>query len=444
MRKPTILWLAAAVLLAGCESPLETSPTDAIGSDEALTNARGIELAVTGAYRSLQDDESGALYDRELTVYPELYADNLRYTGTYSTDAEVANRNLTADNVAIETAWEAMYEGINQANNVLVAIPGVEDLSEAEARQYRGEALFIRALHYFNLVRYFGGVPIVTEPVAQLDPAEVNVSRASAEEVYALIESDLEEASTLLAPAGNSIRATAMAANALLARVHLEQGEWVQARENATQVIESGNYRLVANYLDLFETENGPESILEVQYTINNGNNQAFWYYPQSLGGRMGYVPTDELYEAYEAGDERRDASIGAADGELFGNKFTDVANGSDNVFVLRLGEMYLIRAEANARLGADPAVVRADINVVRNRAGLPDLPTTVDTEAELIGAILQERRLEFAFEGFRFFDLRRTGRAQEVLGITATQLLFPIPQSELDVNPELVQNPGY
>ena len=115
-----------------------------------------------------------------------------------------------------------------------------------------------------------------------------------------------------------------------------------------------------------------------------------------------------------------------------------------DNIVVLRLAEMYLIRAEANARLGADAATVRADINVVRNRAGLPDLPADVDTQQELLDAILLERRFEFAMEGHRFFDLRRFGVATTVLGIAPERLLFPIPQAEMDVNDQLEQNPGY
>lgn len=441
MKTIYITAIAMAAMLAACDSPLETTPTTAIPSDEALTTARGIELAVTGAYSTLQD---GSLYGRELTVYPELYADNLRFTGTFGTDGEVGNRNVTADNGAILGVWEVLYDGINEVNNVLAAIPEVSDLSAAEADQLRGEALFLRGLHYFNLVRYFGGVPIVTEPSSGVSE-ESNVARSSLDEVYTLIESDLEEAANLLEPSSASGRATQGAANALLARVYLEQGEWAAARDKATQVIESGEYELVENYADLFETENSSGSIFELQFSINDSNSQAFWYFPPDLGGRQGYTPTDELYAAFESGDERLDFSIGVLDdGTLYGSKYFRVASGDDNVIVLRLSEMYLIRAEANARLGADPAVVRADINVIRNRAGLPDLPTTVDTEEELITAILEQRRLEFAFEGYRFFDLRRTGRAMEVLDISANQLLWPIPQAERDVNSNLEQNPGY
>ena len=127
-----------------------------------------------------------------------------------------------------------------------------------------------------------------------------------------------------------------------------------------------------------------------------------------------------------------------------YGIKYNRIATSDDNVHVLRLAEMYLIRAEANMRLNAAPDVVRADLNIVRARAGLGPLAATVDTQAELIDAILQERRVELAMEGHRFFDLRRLGRATTVLQIAPERLLLPIPQRERDANPDLTQNPGY
>jgi starch-binding outer membrane protein, SusD/RagB family len=226
--------------------------------------------------------------------------------------------------------------------------------------------------------------------------------------------------------------------------VYLETGAYAQARDKATLLIESGDYVLPADYATVFRTNNSSESIFELQYSINNSNSQAFWFYTPDLGGRWGYSPTADLYAAFEPGDERLDVTIGIDDGDRYGNKYEKIENGDDNIVVLRLAEMYLIRAEANARLNADPAVVRADINEVRNRAGLPDLPTTVDTQQELFDAILQERRVELAFEGLRFFDLRRLGVATTVLQIPATRLLWPIPQAERDVNTALDQNDGY
>lgn len=449
MKMRMFRWAAVAAFfaVAACDGPLDIDPTSSIPSDQALKNAREIALAVNGAYSILKED---ALYSRELTAYPELYADNLTFTGTYaSTDGQVGNRNIRPANVAIRNAWREHYDGIKRANTVLAALASVDDLSDDERDQYRGEMLFLRGLYYLNLVRYFGGVPIVLEPTETLGDDDL-VSRASQEDVYARIVEDLTEAISLLdGKKPGAGRASKGAAQALLARAYLEMGEWAEARDMATEVIANGGYEIVADYADLFETKNSRESILEVQYSTTDSNNQAYWHFPSGLGGRRGYAPTRSLYDAYEPGDVRRDVSIGiytTDDGEelLYGKKYFRIASGDDNIYVLRLAEMYLIRAEANARLGAAPATVREDINVIRNRAGLADLPSTVNTEEALIDAILQERRLEFAMEGHRFFDLRRTGRAMDVLGISEGRLLFPIPQAELDVNKNLTQNPGY
>lgn len=439
------LALVGVLALGACDSPLDTDPTASIDAATALTSARGIELGLNGAYRSLQYSgrTSTALYSRTHIVYPDLYADNLDFTGTFQTDREVSLRNVSATNGDVADFWTAAYNGINRANGILAALPGISDMSDAQKGQARGEALFIRALHYSILALYYGGVPIVTEPSKGAGP-EARVSRSTQQEVYALIEKDLEEAAGLL-PAGRvNGRATRGAANALLARVYLEDGKYTQARDKATTVINSGTYQLTGSYRDIFANKNSSESIFELQYTTNAPNSQAFWFFPQALGGRYGYAPSASLFNAFEAGDARRAATIGTSGTSRYGNKYFRIANGDDNVIVLRLAEMYTIRAEANAQLGADPAVVRSDLNVLRRRAGLGDLPTTITSKSALIDAVLQEERVEFAMEGHRFFDLRRTGRAAQLLSIPAERLLFPIPQVERDVNPNLTQNPGY
>ena len=435
--------------MAACDSPLNTDPTASIDAGSALTTPRGIELGTNGAYRSLQ---GGNLYGTNEMVYPDLYADNLTFTGTFQTDREVSLRNISTANGAILAAWQAAYNGINRTNNLLDAIPRVAALTQAQRDQYRGEALFIRALLYSILARYHGGVPIVTEPSRGVG-AQSLVSRATLQEVYAFIEADLEEAATLL-PAGRVVgKATRGAANALLARVYLEDGKYVQAEDKATRLIGDPTYSLLPSYsavvsgvtrVSFFATKNSSESIFELQYSVNNSNSQAFWFFTQALGGRWGFSPSLNLYSAFEAGDPRRDASIGISGTSRFGNKYFRIALGDDNVIVLRLAEMYLIRAEANARLGAAPVFVRADVNVVRARAGLAPLATTITAQTDLLNAILQESRVEFAMEGHRFFDLRRMGLATTVLNIPPERLLFPIPQAERDVNSNLTQNPGY
>ncbi|CAN5858715.1 RagB/SusD family nutrient uptake outer membrane protein [soil metagenome] len=447
MRYKSLMGLAlAGTLLAGCDAPLDVDPRAAIAADEALNNARAMAAAVNGMYDALQVD---GLYSRQLVIYPDMYADNLVFSGTFQTDAQVFNRSITSTGGVPLGPWAASYSGINQANEVLAAIPNVADLSQANATRFRGEALFLRSLHYVNLVRYFGGVPIITEPTRTTgDAAAAARPRNTMAEVYALIERDLNEAAGLLPDTRINGRATMGAAQALLSRVYLEQHKDAQARDMATPVINNGQYEMTANFADLWVQQNTQESIFEIQYTITDSNAQAFWLFPArgGLGGRWGYNPSAGLRSAFVENDTRAEATFARepGSGRFYGTKYFRVDGGDDNVIVLRLAEMYLNRAEANTRLGADAAVVRADINVVRQRAELQPLMETVNTRDALIEAILQERRVEFALEGHRFFDLRRTGRAMEVLGIPEFRLLWPIPEPEMDVNEQLVQNPGY
>jgi starch-binding outer membrane protein, SusD/RagB family len=427
--------VAAAVVLAACDSPLVTDPTASIDAETALQDVRGIELALNGAYRSLQ------FGSRDRVAYPDLYADNLDFTGTYQTDREFGLRNVSPTNGALTEAWENAYIGINRANSVLGAIPTVEGLAADRASRLRAEALFIRSMHYYNLVRWFGGVPLVLTPSSGVGP-EALVSRNTREQVLEQIIKDLEEAAPLL-PAGRvEGKATRGAANGLLARVYLEDGKYALARDKATAVITSGTYSLVSNFRTLFTSKHTVESIYEVHFTINNGNSLAFWFFPQEEGGRWGFSPTAALYNAYGPTDTRRDASINITANKRYIYKYPRIASEDDNLILIRLAEMYLIRAEANARLGAPDATVLADINTVRTRAGA--VPVVAAGQTALLDAVLHERRLELAFEGHRFFDLRRHGKAQQTLQLEAHRLILPLPQAEMDVNPNLEQNPGY
>jgi starch-binding outer membrane protein, SusD/RagB family len=440
----TVFAVAAAVLLAACDSPLVTDPTASIDAETALTTARGVELGLNGAYRSLQTGQ--AYYDRDLLAYPDLYADNLDFTGTFQTDREVSLRNVATNNGNVLGAWTLGYIGINRANNVLAAIPEVAGLTSAQQALYRGEALFIRALHLYRLVRWFGDVPLVLDPSRGVGEQSL-VSRAPSADVMARIIADLEEAAPLLPTGRVNGRATRGAADALLARVYLQDAKYAQARDKATAVISNAAYSLVSDFATIFSQKNSAESIFELQYSLNHSNALGFWFFPQELGGRWGFSPTAALYNLYEPSDTRRAASIAIepVSGKRYIRKYFRIANGDDNIPELRLAEMYLVRAEANARLSAPATTVLADINAIRNRAGAtPLLLTDVATQGLQLAAVLHERRLELAFEGHRFFDLRRHGVAQQVLNMDADRLLFPIPQAERDVNANLTQNPGY
>lgn len=438
MKTRVFSWVALVAALTACDSPLQTDPTASIDAGSALTTKRGVNLALNGAYRSTL---TSALWARDELVYPDLYADNLDFTGTFQTDREVSLRNVTSANGDIREMWTSAYSGINRANNVLDAAPTVSDMTDADKAQTRGEALFIRALMYSELVRWFGGVPLLLKHSEGVDES-ANVARATQPEVYAQIEKDLEEAATLLPNARSNGRATQGAANALLARIYLDEGKNDKARDKATLVIGNTLYKLNPNYADNFRTKNSPESIFELQSTTNSTNSLAFWFFPSTLGGRFGFSPSLSLSNAFEAGDVRKPVTIGLAGATRYGNKYNRISTQDDNIPLLRLGEMYLIRAEANARLGAPDATVQADITAIRARAGLGG--TIAVGKQALLDAILQERRVELAIEGQRFFDLRRFGVATTLLAIGDTKLLFPIPQSDRDVNPNLTQNPGY
>jgi hypothetical protein len=453
--------IALAALAGACDDPLNPTPQQAIPFEEALDTPDEARAAVNAMYDALQDCDGG--YCRNLLIFPDLYVGDLAFTGTYASDREVSRANVTAANTALPGIWGTAYSGINRANNVLASLPGLQDEfdDESEYAHMKGEAHFVRALNYFNLVNYFGGVPLVTQPISQV-PANVGQARNSVAEIYAFIESELAQARAGLlsiADVGGGFegRATYEAATALLARVHLYQREWPQAYALADEVIESGLFSLEPQYENVFEKEQTDEAILEIPYTVTDPGSLAFWFFPGSLGGRRGVAPSTAFRNSFErnaAGtyiDQRRRVAVRfTGGGTAYGYKYTDINSTADDVPVLRLAEMYLIRSEAAARMNNLEQAID-DIDVIRNRAGLADLPATVDTQLEVLAANLDERRHELFYEGHRFFDLKRFAdalpEAQAVLtarGITGNRLLFPLPQREIDANPALTQNPGY
>jgi hypothetical protein len=441
----------AALTAAACEDPLDPTPQQSIPFAEALDTPDEVRAAVNAMYDALQACDGG--YCRNLVVFPDLYTQDLSFTGTFTSDREVANRAVTASNSALPGIWGAAYNGINRANNVLASLPALEeDFDEFEYAQLKGEAHFIRALNYFNLSNFFGGVPLITEPISEV-PDSVGVARSSLAAVHAFVEADLAQARAGLPELGPDAegRAGYEAATALLARVHLYQREWQQAYDLADEIIESGSFELEGQYENVFEKEQTNESILELPFTVTDAGSLSFWFYPSGLGGRRGFAPSAAFRNSFEAADQRFDvAAQFTAGGTVYGDKYTDISSLADDIPVLRLAEMYLIRAEAAARLG-DLGQAIDDVNVIRNRAGLADLAATVDTQAEVLEAVLNERRHELFYEGHRFFDLKRFADAVvsaqarlTALGLTGHRLLFPIPQREIDANPLLLQNPGY
>lgn len=456
MRKRIFAGLLAAASLAACDSPLDTTPRSSIPSSEALDTPEEIRVAVNGMYDAFQDN--GRDFTRNLIVFPDLYADNLDWGDTFASDREVYNRSVLPTNTAIAGIWRSAYIGIDRANNVLAALETVEGLDAGEAAELAGEAHFVRGYMYFILAQWFGGVPLVSEPTTDIpSPEEAEIAKTSQAGIYAFAEAELRAAADVLDDQRFAGRASWGAATALLARLNLEMRDWAEAAAYADTVIESGDYELTDDFAANWRNKNGSESIFEVQYTVNDANGLAFWFNPQ---GRYAFTPTTGLFNAY--------LDVDGVDGNhdvvrLFGtltddetgfyiNKYSRVASGDDNFVAIRLAEMYLIRAEALARLGTNLGQAIDDINTLRARAGVDPLIEEIDTAAELLLANLAERRRELAVEGFRFFDLRRFSDipvvgeylVDDLFGGEEFRLLFPIPQSDLDSNSLLEQNPGY
>jgi starch-binding outer membrane protein, SusD/RagB family len=435
-------------LLTSCKDFLDQQPEASLDAQTAISNVAGARAAIIGVYGNLTAVD---YYGLHYVVFADLAADNLAHNGTFPTFAQVKNRNILPDNVNTTNMWHTLYRGIDRANNVLEKVPAIEDPAFTDKARIIAEARFLRALHYFDLVRLWGDVPLILTATKVADQS-LNVSRTPVNEVYQQILADLDAAEPDL-PESAPGRATKSAVKALKSRIALFRGDYPAAGALAEEIIASNRFSLVPNYRALFDTKNSSESIFEVQFDNVNGNSLAFYNYPVTLGGRNEVGPRglgSTLEAAYEPNDTRKSASISPGGIVIDGRtipagvniKYFRPGTGEDNVHLIRYAEVLLTHAEALARQGnLEGSLV--SLNKVRARAGLPALET--DDQQALIDAILKERRIELAMEGHRWFDLIRTGQAQSVLGITdSNKLLFPIPQREIINNPNMEQNPGY
>ncbi|MEO8773671.1 MAG: RagB/SusD family nutrient uptake outer membrane protein [Gelidibacter sp.] len=443
MKKYILLFFIMTVTLFSCDV-LDVEPKSSIDASAAFNTKEDIDKGVLGAYSYLQ---SLSYYGRSDVILPDLAADNLSHpiSATASEYREIANNNILPENGAVGGMWNIMYGSINVANNVIDKVPGIPNMTNAEKNQALGELYFIRALSHFNLMNYFGAIPIKITPTVGV--SNLDVPRDPVEQVYSQVINDLLFASENLSSSGNKVRTSKYAAKALLARVFLYKKDYAQAVTLATEVIDLGGYTLLGNYADVFAADQSSESIFEIYFSQTERNRIAEYNFPTSLNGRREVEPSADLLTAYEAGDDRYTASIAFAGTSAYGIKYDDLSLGADNFIVLRLADMFLIRAEAEANKPAPNLVaIQSDINKIRMRANLS--PISESSVAQLLRTVEKERRVEFAFEGHRWFDLVRTGRAVAVLpNVNSTnQTLFPIPSDEIQTNndPGMTQNPGY
>lgn len=436
---------------ASCGDILQVDPVTSLPQDQLIVDAATATAALNGAYDGLQ---AGGYYGLSALLDGDLASDNAVWTGTFQFLGELERNDILSDNAETTGLWTAIYQQIDRDNVILQRTPGVASIPQATRENVMGQAYFLRALGYHNLVKFWGGVPLALKPVES--PAEAQAyTRATVLETYTQILKDLDSASAFIKNTTNTRYATPTAARALRARVLLyragvtgntgSQADY-QAALDAANLVLAGRDTLVVPFGDLFTASgsNTSEDIFRLSFAGAETHGLSNYY---QVPGRGEVAASANLNAAFPAGDLRKDRTIAALGTpvRLNGIKY-GARPATDHIHVIRLAEVVLIKAEALARLNRLGEAV-AQYNKVRIRAGLAPhaLGTQVTTQAQVISQIELERRLELALEGDRWPDLIRLGRAAVVKPAAAGgKDIFPIPERDIRTTPGLVQNPGY
>jgi starch-binding outer membrane protein, SusD/RagB family len=487
MKKLLIPAFALALLASGCDV-LDKQPLTSIAPSNFFKSAEDAEASLTAAYDGLQ---TKGCYAEVLLLMGNMPSDDCTSQNGDVRNLETLNWNSATGQVY--DMYRDAYQAINRANAVIKYVPGISNMSGARREQIVGEARFIRALCYLNLVRLYGGVPLRLEPTETGEASVLNLPRATAEQVYDQVVTDLTAAEPLTA-VSNPTRVTRGAVSALLARVQLTRRDWAAAKAAAGRVLTGGGgYVLSPSFNTLFPADNKAESIFEIQFSGNTDggtshtmpdvvmpNPPATYAFPKFN------LPTDNLLQAADTVNDlrwsyqgnvnagrnhasyvQRGRSRGDNTGYFCwkwrsnGNNF----NSPDNTYVLRLADVYLMYAEASNEQAGPSQDVLDKLNPIRQRAGLAPLTAAspqMATKQTLRREIELQRRLELAFEGERWFDLLRYARHEQAdpsadhlvtaLDIIQQQrnardvnyLLLPIPLAELNTNTQIQQNAGY
>lgn len=504
LKRNIILYTLAAASMTGCGKKfLQKDPQGVIIQENFYKTSQDLESAINAAYDPLgwETDRKGSVYANAFFFGDVVSDDAVKGGGGQSDQGNWDAIENFIGNPSLQEfllPWQRFYTGIYRSNLVIESVPNSE-ADQATKSRITGEAKFLRAYYHFELVKHFGDVPLVTKV---LTADEYNLSKTPKAQVYAQIEADLKEAANLLPEKGAITlgKATKGAALALLARAQMYQtlenpSKWNDVLANAETVINSNVYDLEAKFDDVCKiaTENGKESVFEVQHAINmagqGGDNGGTWTRGNEgtlqntmTRGRAnsgwGFnVPSLNLLDSM-SNDPRKPSTIlvngDAINGEIFTinkneypftgtltkkyieetkamEKSINVSDGPSNLRIIRFADVLLMAAEAANEISNDTAVVNKYLNRVRLRAGLTK--NTIKDKVALRQAIWHERRMELAMEGHRFFDIVRQGRAAEVMSLVpegknfrkGVNEVFPIPQTEIDVSKgKLTQNPGY
>lgn len=439
-----------AGLISSCDDFLEISPVTEIATTNFFQTQEDAEAAIIGCFDALQPD---SYYGFDIYIYGDVRADNCFAGGDNTNNFAIDNFTESPTNDNITRTWRQIYLAVGRANTVIGRVGAMDPNVFEEGAQNRilGEAYFLRGLHYFNLVRLWGSVPLVLSETTSLDDEVINVDLTPVDQIYEQIIEDFEMSQQLLPAEIIPGRLSKGSAEAYLASVWLTIGDFEEVERRTAQVMTRG-FQLLPTFEDLFnqENENNIEVIFSVQYTGGAEGNvfpELVLPVPEASFEFIKFnTPTPNSIAAFEAGDVRQATSFTERNDDFFLFKWRNgaaFASPDDNI-IMRYADVLLMRAEALNQLNRISEALGL-LNQIRNRADLPDYagPETVEAVDE---AIFQERRVELMYEGHRWFDLKRRGFATasaaileaKSIQISENQLEFPIPQEEVDRNPNL------
>lgn len=439
--------------LGACDKTLNVEPANYISSDKGYSTKEDAAAGLLGCYDALQNTNYyGASFPSDI----DMVSNNIIEVGTYNTTyGLVAQNQISADNGEVSTIWQSIYDGINRCNYLLQQSDNISDPAFPKLTT-QAEARTIRALCYMNLLSLFGGttqgygydngagVPLRLTPTTDIGDQTKPLARVSEADVATAIRADLDFAITNLA-AGTGTRVTKNAAQVLRARFELRMRKYADALKFAQAVPASTGFATAA-----LTATTTPDAIWQLYFSATDQNSYAFLWFP-SPGERNEFDPSQGLINAHTTGDLRLaiNNSTATAGTTL---KYTHTTSRDDYFNIVRYAEMVLTIAEAAAQTG-DLATATTNLNIIRKWAGLAN--TTATTAAALITNILQQRRLELAYEGHYWIDLRRTNTVQSTLGTGSTTApnaydqtfrnLFPLPLRDINLsNGVLAQNAGF
>ncbi|MFH7012971.1 RagB/SusD family nutrient uptake outer membrane protein [Flavobacterium sp. FlaQc-52] len=457
-----IILIVFALFFASCENELDIDPKQREDANVTLSTEAGVTNVLRGTYSIAAN---GNAYGGRILLYADLLGvtgvtatTDFRWRGTFGELRQMYIKSMLASNVIIDGTYSRCYQIINASNTVIDNIDKVKDPDKRAIMI--GEANFLKSLAYFDLVRFFAKpyesgkantqLGVVIRPNAIYDfSVDLSKERSTVDEVYKVIIDGLNLAYANL-PEENSFYADKYSAKALLARVYLQQGNYAAARDAAHDVIENSGHGLSNKYADAFNHDTDQtEDVFAIQITKQTGVNDAVTFYAsEDNGGRGGDFSIRDAYLAKftDPNDDRAKFNyVNPANDRLLTLKYTDQFA---DVGIIRLAEMYLIRAEANFQAGtAIGNTPLDDINILRTRANAENLT------AVTLDDILLERQLELAMEGFLIHDIKRTKGSIDIsdeadgtslIPFDADELVFPIPIAEMDANKLITQNPGY